>query len=121
MPSTTNGSPTKNRELVLLEIKKERKSYLAAQLEVAHHNGDFGTGQNENDKYNQQEAKQIVELVQPDRGKDEEKFNEDSSERKDTAHQNREDGLHVPDLIWHLSGDLVYTYRGISHLLEEVC
>ncbi len=71
---------------------------LAAQLEVAHDHGDLGTGHEQNDKHNEEEAKQIVELVQPDGGQNEEQLDEDRSKRQYAPHQYRYNGLHVPHL-----------------------
>jgi len=71
---------------------------LAAKLEITHHNGDFGAGQDKDHEHNSEESENIVELVQPDRRKDEEKLNEHSTERQDTTHENGEERFHVPNL-----------------------
>jgi len=39
---------------------------LRAELEVAHDDGDFSTSQNEDQKHDGQEPKNIIKLVQPD-------------------------------------------------------
>jgi len=80
---------------------------LAAELEITHDNGDFCAGQNQDHENNRKESENIVELVQPDRRKDEEKLNEHSTERQDAAHENGEEGLHIPNLIRDLTGDLI--------------
>ncbi len=41
-------------------------TYLSTELKVDHDNGDLGAGHNENDKHQEQKAKQIVELILPD-------------------------------------------------------
>lgn len=71
---------------------------LAAQLEVAQHYGDLCTGDDQDDKYQAQEAEEIVELVQPHGGEDEEQLNEDCSKWQNAAYQNAEQRIHVPSL-----------------------
>jgi hypothetical protein len=41
-------------------------AYLAAELEVAHDDRDLGAGDREDDKHQEEETEQVVELVQPD-------------------------------------------------------
>ena len=41
-------------------------AYLPTQLEVCHHYGNLRAGDDENDKDEEQEAKQIIELIFPD-------------------------------------------------------
>jgi len=90
---------------------------LATELEVAHHDGDLGASENQNDKHNRQETKDVVELVQPERREDEEEFDEDSTEWKNASHQNREGWLHIPDLLGDLSWDLVGSHGWVLNLL----
>jgi len=78
-----------------------------AQLEVAHDNRDLGAGQNQNDKDDRKEAKNVIKLVQPDGRQDEEQLNEDGPERKDSSHQDREQRPHIPNLLGDLARDLV--------------
>lgn len=89
----------------------------ATELEVAHHDGDLGAGENQNDKHDRQETKDVVELVQPERRKDEEEFDEDGTEGKYASHQNRKGWLHIPDLLGDLSWDLVGSHWWVLDLL----
>jgi len=92
---------------------------LTAQLEVTHDNGYLCTRQYEDDKYNQQEAEQIIELVQPDGGEDEKQLDEDGPKWEDSAHQYGEYRLHVPDLIGNLPRDLIHPNWWILYRLPE--
>lgn len=49
---------------------------LIAQLEVGHHDGDLGAGDEEDDQDKGQEAKEVVEAVQPERRDNEKHFHE---------------------------------------------
>jgi len=69
---------------------------LAAELEVAEHDGDLGAGDEQDDKHQAQEAEEVVELVQPHGGEDEEKLDEDRSEGQDAPYQDAEHRVHVP-------------------------
>jgi len=80
---------------------------LATKLEVAHDDGDLGASQDQNDEDNGQKSKNVVELMQPNGGQDEEQFDEDGSEGKDSSHQDREQRSHIPDLLWDLARNLV--------------
>lgn len=95
---------------------------LAAQLEVAHDNGDFGAGQYENHEHDKEEAKDVVEVVTPDGRKDEEQFDEYSTKRQDSSHQDRKQGAHVPHLFGNLSWNLIGPHWVISNrfLVREV-
>lgn len=87
---------------------------LTAELEVAEHNCDLSTSNQEDDKDYEQKAEDVVELVQPHWGQDEEKLNEHSSKRKDSSNENGEDRLHIPSLLRNLSRDFV-SLHGIFH------
>jgi hypothetical protein len=65
-------------------------------LEITHYNRYFSAGHNKDQKYEEQEAKQIVELVLPNGGKDEKQLDKHGSKRQYSAHQNGEDWVHVP-------------------------
>mmetsp|Transcript_10839 Transcript_10839/g.34246 ORF Transcript_10839/g.34246 Transcript_10839/m.34246 type:complete len:406 (+) Transcript_10839:509-1726(+) len=80
---------------------------LGAELEVAHDDRDLGARQDEDEHDEEEEAKDIVELVQPDRAQDEEELDEHRAERQHAAHDDGEGGLHVPRLLRHLPRDLV--------------
>jgi len=41
-------------------------TYLPTELEIDHHNGYLGTGDDQYEKDKEQESKQIVELILPD-------------------------------------------------------
>lgn len=40
--------------------------YLSTELEVDHHDGHLGAGDDEDHKHQEEEAKQVVELILPD-------------------------------------------------------
>ena len=42
-------------------------THLSTELEVGHHDGDLGAGDDEDDEDKEEEAKQVVELILPDR------------------------------------------------------
>lgn len=71
---------------------------LSAQLEVAHHDSDLSTSENKDDENHEQETKNVIKLVSPKSSEDKEELNEDSSERKDASHEDRQSGAHVPNL-----------------------
>lgn len=52
--------------------------YLGAELEVDHDDADLGTGDHQDDKYEEQEAKEVVELILPDGLKNQRKRNRHS-------------------------------------------
>jgi len=80
---------------------------LTTQLEVAHDDGDFGTGQDQDDEDDEQESKDVIELVTPNGRQDEEELDEYGTKGQDTSHQNREQGAHVPHLFGDLTWDLI--------------
>lgn len=61
---------------------------LAAQLEVAQHDGDLRAREAQDDEHQGQEAEQVVELVQPHAGQDEEQLC-----RHSTAQHSAEQGM----------------------------
>lgn len=84
---------------------------LTAQLEVAEHNGDLCACDDQDHKYKAKEAEEVVELVQPHGGEDEEKFNEDGSKGQDASNEDTEHRVHVPGLLWYLPGNFVGAHR----------
>ena len=81
-----------------------------AQLEVAQHYGDLCARDHQDDKHQAQEAKQVVELVQPHRCQDEEELDEDRPKRQDPANEDAENGVHIPGLFRNLARDFVGAY-----------
>ena len=59
----------------------------AAQLEVAHDNGDLRAGDQQDDEHQEEEAEHVVELMLPDGREDEEQLNEHRAEGQNTSHQ----------------------------------
>jgi len=84
---------------------------LCAQVEIAHQDRDLSTCQDQDAKDQEQEAKDIVDLVRPDRVHDEVQFDEDRAEGKDTANHHRREGTEIKDLVRDLSRDLVGSDR----------
>jgi hypothetical protein len=104
-------------------------SYLAAELEIAHHNCDLSTSEDQNQKHDEQKAKDIIELqrrldsssksaylLTPNRRQNKEQLDKHGTKRQDTAHQNREDWTHVPHLLRNLSRNLICSNRMICNL-----
>ena len=69
---------------------------LAAELEVAQHNCDLRTCDEQNDEHEAQEAEEVVELMEPHRGQDEEELYEDGAKGQDASYEDAEDWVHVP-------------------------
>lgn len=67
-------------------------------LEIAHDNRDFCAGDDENDEDNEKKAENVVILVKPNGGKDEEKLDEHGAKWQNTANKYREKGCRVPGL-----------------------
>ena len=60
---------------------------LSTELKVCHHYGNLGAGDDENDKHEEQESKQVIELVLPDCCQDEEQLNKHSTKWQNTSYQ----------------------------------
>lgn len=56
---------------------------LGAEEEVNEQHGDGGAGENHDQVAEEEEAKHVVDLAEPDVVEDEEKLDEDSAERED--------------------------------------
>lgn len=80
-------------------------------LEVSHDNGDLATGNDQNNKHQEEEAKQVIELILPNSRKDEEKLNEDRAKGQNTGHEHRNKRIHEPLLLGDLALDLVRAHR----------
>ena len=83
---------------------------LTAELEVAQHNGDLRAGDHQDHKHQAKEAEEVVELVQPHGGEDEEELDEDSAKRQNASNQDAKHRVHVPRLLGYLPGNLVGTH-----------
>ena len=79
----------------------------AAKLEIAQHDADLTAGDPQNDEDQQQETKDIVIVVEPNRAQNEKELNEACSKRKYTRHQSAKYWVHIPDLCGYLSWNLV--------------
>ena len=62
---TVNLAPTFGGVPLLPEVGTGGQ-YLSTELEVDHHDADLGAGHHQDDEHQEQEAKQVVELVLPD-------------------------------------------------------
>lgn len=62
-------------------------TYLAAQLEVDHDYRDLRARDHEDAENEKQKSEEIIELILPQRGQDEEELDEYRAERQDTGHQ----------------------------------
>lgn len=71
-----------------------------AQLEVTEHDRYLRTCDYQDQENNEKETKDVVVLVQPYGGQDEEEFNENSSKWENTPDKYRKRWLHVPCLLW---------------------
>ena len=71
-------------------------------MEVAEENCGLGAGDDQDDEHEEEEAEQVVELVLPDGGEDEEELDEHGAERQDACHQHAEHRVQVPHLLRNL-------------------
>mmetsp|Transcript_5834 Transcript_5834/g.10198 ORF Transcript_5834/g.10198 Transcript_5834/m.10198 type:complete len:281 (-) Transcript_5834:127-969(-) len=78
-----------------------------AELQIAHDNGNLGTGGTKNDQDGQQESHDVVNLVQPKGTHDEGQLDADTSERQNTAKDGRDERMHVPWKFGDDTGNLV--------------
>ena len=79
----------------------------AAELEVAQHYGNLCACDDQDHKHQAKEAEEVVELVEPHGGQNEEELNEDSAKWQNASNQDAEHWVHVPWLFRYLSGDLI--------------
>lgn len=80
---------------------------LAAELEVAQYYCDLCACDDQYHKDQAQEAEEVVELVEPHGGEDEEELDEDCAERQNASNQDAKHRVHVPWLLRYLPGNLV--------------
>mmetsp|Transcript_28535 Transcript_28535/g.47226 ORF Transcript_28535/g.47226 Transcript_28535/m.47226 type:complete len:637 (+) Transcript_28535:189-2099(+) len=78
-----------------------------AQLQVAHDNGHFGTSGAQNQKDNQQESHNVVDLVQPKGAHNKGQFDADGTKWKDTSKGNGNEWVDMPWKFWNDTGNLV--------------
>jgi hypothetical protein len=71
---------------------------LGAELEVAQHDCDLAARDDEDDEHEREEAKQVVELLQPHGREDEEQLDEHGAKGQHAADEAAERGVHVPGL-----------------------
>jgi len=76
---------------------------LAAKLEVREQNSDFSASNDQDDKYQEKEAENVVIVIHPDRGKDIIEFNEAGTKRQNTSHTQGKGQAHEPRLIRDLT------------------
>ena len=84
---------------------------LTAELEIAEHNSDLCACDDQDHKHEAEEAEEVVELVQPHGGENEEELNEDGSKRQNASNEDAEHRVHVPRLLGDLPGDFVGAHR----------
>jgi len=84
------------------------------QVEIAHQDRHLGARQDQDAKHQEQEAKHIVDLVEPDRVQDEIELNEDRAKGQDTTDHHGGDRSQVEHLIWDLTRDLVGPDWGLN-------
>jgi hypothetical protein len=91
-------------------------------LKIDHHNGDFRTGYNQNQKHQKQKGEQIIKLMQPQTTKNEEQLNKDGSKRQDATHQNAHHSSLIPHLRRNLARNLIHLARNFDrvHLVAVV-
>ena len=90
----------------------------ATQAEVNEHDGDLRTRDDENTKYSKEETEEVIELVLPDGGHDEEDLDEAGAEGQHTADEDEEEGVHVPGLIRNHLRELT-DFTGSLELLKR--
>lgn len=72
---------------------------LSTQVHVAHHYGDFRARDQQNDENQREEAKHVVEPMQPDRREDKKHLHENGAERQKPARNDRDCGGKVGS-VW---------------------
>mmetsp|Transcript_58847 Transcript_58847/g.155777 ORF Transcript_58847/g.155777 Transcript_58847/m.155777 type:complete len:215 (-) Transcript_58847:1161-1805(-) len=92
---------------------------LAAELEVASHDGDLAAGQDQDDQHQNNETEEIVDLMKPHRRQHVENLHEDSAEWQHAAHDDVKPCIHKPRLGWDVARDLIDAGRGLDGCLAE--
>mmetsp|Transcript_19166 Transcript_19166/g.26365 ORF Transcript_19166/g.26365 Transcript_19166/m.26365 type:complete len:437 (+) Transcript_19166:111-1421(+) len=90
---------------------------LRAQLEVGQHHGELHAGGRQDAEREEEEAEDVVHLVQPERAHDEEQLHADGPEGQDPADQGRELRVEVPGLRGDLPRDLVGAHGELQRVL----
>jgi len=90
-----------------------------ADLEIAHHNGNFSARDDENDHHECQEPKDVIELLEPNASENEEKLDKHCTERQNTPDKNGNDIVHVPRLQRNLTWNFVRAHRLFEWLSLE--
>lgn len=65
---------------------------LRCELEIHHYDGDLSAGDGKDEQDEEEEAKHVVDTMQPNGGEDEVEFDEDGAKGQDAAHQNGRNG-----------------------------
>jgi len=84
---------------------------LIHQLEVAEQDGHLGAGHHQHNHHQEQEAEDVVNLVQPQRGHDEIQLDGDRAKGEHTSEQAGHHRVQVPLLLGDRAGDLVGAHR----------
>jgi len=79
---------------------------LTTDLKVRKENGNLSTGQEQNDKGQEQKPKHVIVLIHPNTRHDEKELEEARSKGHDSTHGCRERPSHEPWLVGNLTGDV---------------
>lgn len=115
----TVGKHVKSRGTARDERSPPPPVVFGAKLKVTHHDCDFGARDDENDKNESEETKDVIELLEPYARENEEELNENGAKRKNTTDKNGCNVAHVPRLRGDLPGNLVGAHRLFERLALE--
>lgn len=87
------------------------------QLEVGKDNGDLCAGDHQNAIHQQQEAKDIVVLIQPDGRHDEKELHEAGTKGQDASQQANKHRTEIPWLLRDLARDVGGDHRKLQRIL----
>jgi len=90
-------------------------------MEVTHDDRHLCTCDDEDDEDEKEEAKDVVKLVEPYRGEDEEELDENGAKRHDTSEDAGDRRVQVPWLWWNEAWDGLGPDREGDRLLFEAC
>ena len=91
----------------------------AAKQVVDEENGDGGAGDDHEEIAEEEKAKHVVELAEPDRSHDEVELDKDRAEGQETDYKHGGDRFQVWRRWWDLAGDLVGPHRWTDGALLE--
>lgn len=115
----TIDSQIKGGEATCKETPPPPVIVLCTKMEVTEEDGSFRAGYDENQEHNKEKTIHVVNLTTPNAVEYKEELNEDTTEGKDTAHDNSRNRLSVHALLWNLSWYLICSDGLLNRWLPE--